>query len=72
MKPKDTEVRDLPVGAKFRILGESYALLAKREGRAYVQHLKTTHVRLKNGREFDRRGKKVSIALGAVVEEVLE
>lgn len=67
------QVRDLEVKTRFRIGEERYELLLVNGNRALVQPLRTIkHVRLPNGREFDRRAKKTSISPTAIVDEVLE
>ena len=68
----ETQIRDLKPQTRFVIFGEAYVLLTKLESAARVQSLKTEHVHLPNGREFDRKRKPIYISLGAIVEEVLE
>ncbi len=55
MQVRETQIRDLPIGTKFRIAGHRYELLAKTENRAHVQILlPPKRVTLPNGREFFR------------------
>lgn len=65
-------VRELPIGAHFRIGDEPYELLAKSDSRAHVRSLRKKRVRIeKAGREFERNGRTLDISPEAEVSEVL-
>jgi hypothetical protein len=66
------EIRDLKIGAKFRLFGESYELLDKRPSGAEIRGLTPKRGRLPNGKAFERRPKPIYMSLSAVIEDVLE